>query len=107
MICHQGWRYSGTSPNPRPEATHHERQMRAARGHRAPEARFCDDQFVSLLPASNCSLLVRTDFSDDQAWEAVIVQAGAESEEGFCADLEPVSDPTSPTAAADVTSPRS
>jgi hypothetical protein len=45
------------------------------------------------LPKLNCSLLVRTDFTSDDAWRQVRDQALRESEEGFRADLEPVSGP--------------
>lgn len=45
------------------------------------------------LPELNCSLLVRTDFASDDAWREVRDQALRESEEGFRAYLEPVSDP--------------
>ncbi len=45
------------------------------------------------LPRLNCSLLVRTDFTSDDAWQEVRDQALRENEEGFRAYLEPVSDP--------------
>jgi hypothetical protein len=45
------------------------------------------------LPKLNCSLLVRTDFTNDDAWRGVWDQALRESEDGFRAYLEPVSDP--------------
>jgi hypothetical protein len=45
------------------------------------------------LPRLNCSLLVRTDFTGDDAWREVRDQALRENEEGFWAYLEPVSDP--------------
>lgn len=45
------------------------------------------------LPKLNCSLLVRTDFTSDDAWREVRDQALRENEEGFRAYLEPVSDP--------------
>jgi hypothetical protein len=48
---------------------------------------------VLILPRSNCSLLVRTDFISDDAWRAVCDEALREYEDGFRADLEPVSDP--------------
>jgi hypothetical protein len=38
-------------------------------------------------------LLVRTDFSDHDAWQAVRDEAVGESDEGFSAGVEPVSDP--------------
>jgi hypothetical protein len=46
-----------------------------------------------MLPRANCSLLVRTDFTSEDAWRAVRDQALRENEEGFRAYLEPVSDP--------------
>lgn len=45
------------------------------------------------LPWSNGSLLVRTDFTSDDAWQHVSDEAQRESEDGFLAYLEPVSDP--------------
>ena len=45
------------------------------------------------LPKLDCSLLVRTDFTSDDAWREVCDQALRENEEGFRAYLEPVSDP--------------
>jgi uncharacterized protein DUF6924 len=43
---------------------------------------------------SNVALLVRTDFGDDAAWEQVCTEVVEPSEEeGFTANLEPVSDP--------------
>jgi hypothetical protein len=45
------------------------------------------------LPRLDCSLLVRTDFTSDDAWREARDQALRESKEGFRAYLEPVSDP--------------
>jgi hypothetical protein len=45
------------------------------------------------LPETGNSLLLRTDFSDDTAWVALCHAARSESEEGFQARLECVSDP--------------
>lgn len=45
-----------------------------------------------MLPRSHCSLLVRTEFSSDDAWRAVCDEALREYEDGFRAYLEPVSD---------------
>ena len=45
------------------------------------------------LPKLNCSLFVRTDFTSDDVWREVRDHALRESEEGFRAYLEPVSDP--------------
>ena len=42
---------------------------------------------------SDCSLLVRTDFTSDQAWQQVSAAAQALYEDGFQAYVEPVSDP--------------
>ena len=48
---------------------------------------------MAILPRLNCSLLVRTDFTSDDAWHQVSDQAQRESEDGFRAYAEPVSDP--------------
>ena len=48
---------------------------------------------MHMLPGSHCSLLVRTDFSSDNAWRAVCDEALREHEDGFRAYLAPVSDP--------------
>jgi hypothetical protein len=45
------------------------------------------------LPRSGSSLLVRTDFTSDDAWDLVIDEAQREYEDGFRAYVEPVSDP--------------
>ena len=45
------------------------------------------------LPERNCSLLVRTDFTSDDAWQRVADEATRENEDGFRAYAEPVSDP--------------
>jgi hypothetical protein len=45
------------------------------------------------LPRSNFSLLVRTDFTSDDAWQQVSDEAQREHEDAFHAHLEPVSDP--------------
>jgi hypothetical protein len=47
---------------------------------------------MPLLPSSDHALLVRTDFSDDQAWDAICVESSALNEDGFQADVQPVSD---------------
>lgn len=49
--------------------------------------------YVPILPKLNCSLLVRTDFSSDEAWQQLAGQATRENEDGFRAYAEPVSDP--------------
>jgi hypothetical protein len=46
-----------------------------------------------MLPMSDCSFLVRTDFTSDEAWQQVICAAQAQYEDGFQACIEPVSDP--------------
>lgn len=48
---------------------------------------------MPILPKSNESLLVRTDFSSDEAWQQLAGQATRENEDGFRAYAEPVSDP--------------
>lgn len=45
------------------------------------------------LPATPSALVLRTDFSDDAAWDAVCAASVAESPEGFSAALSFVSDP--------------
>lgn len=45
------------------------------------------------LPATPGALVLRTDFSDDAAWDAVCETSAAESPEGFAASLTFVSDP--------------
>jgi hypothetical protein len=45
------------------------------------------------LPATGCALVLRTDFSDDDAWEAVCEASEAPTSEGFMAGLSFVSDP--------------
>jgi hypothetical protein len=45
------------------------------------------------LPATPAALVLRTDFSDDAAWDAVGAASAAESPEGFMAGLSFVSDP--------------
>jgi hypothetical protein len=47
---------------------------------------------MPMLPRSHRSLLVRTEFSSDDAWRAVCGEALREYEDGFRACLEPVSD---------------
>jgi hypothetical protein len=44
------------------------------------------------LPRSSSSLLVRTDFTDDDAWDRMISEALREYEVGFRAYIEPVED---------------
>lgn len=44
------------------------------------------------LPDSGCSLLVRTDFTNDEAWRRLCDAVHQETEEGFSANVEPVSD---------------
>ena len=45
------------------------------------------------LPATQAALVLRTDFSDDAAWDAVCAASVVESSEGFSANLSFVSDP--------------
>jgi hypothetical protein len=45
------------------------------------------------LPRLNSSLLVRTDFTSDDAWEQVRDEARRQNQDGFRAYIEPVSDP--------------
>lgn len=45
------------------------------------------------LPRSSGSLLVRTDFTSDVAWEQVIEEAERENEDGFQAGFDAISDP--------------
>jgi hypothetical protein len=46
-----------------------------------------------MLPRLNSSLLIRTDFSNGDAWQKISDEARRENEDGFRAYLEPVSDP--------------
>jgi hypothetical protein len=52
-----------------------------------------------MLPSSDCSLLVRTDFTIDEAWRQVSAEARAQYGDGFQACIEPVSDPAFERAA--------
>lgn len=45
------------------------------------------------LPDRNCSLLVRTDFTSDDAWQQVADEAARENADGYQSYAEPVSDP--------------
>ncbi len=45
------------------------------------------------LPRSESSLLVRTDFTSDDAWQQLCARALEENRDGFRAYIEPVSDP--------------
>ena len=45
------------------------------------------------LPRLNSSLLVRTDFTSDDAWHELSDETQQENEDGFRAYVEPVSDP--------------
>jgi hypothetical protein len=49
---------------------------------------------VTSLPFSGLALLVRTDFRDDAAWHQLCDEIAEPSQEGFTADVEPVSDPS-------------
>jgi hypothetical protein len=46
-----------------------------------------------MLPKSDSTLLLRTDFSDDAAWAALCEAVQVPSEEGFQAHLDCISDP--------------
>ena len=46
-----------------------------------------------MLPRLNSSLLIRTDFTSEGAWQEIRYEARRESEDGFRAYLEPVSYP--------------
>jgi hypothetical protein len=48
---------------------------------------------MSALPRSNSSLLVRTDFTSDDAWQQVSDEAQRETADRFRAYVEPVGDP--------------
>jgi hypothetical protein len=52
------------------------------------------DRGMPTLPALDRSLLVRTDFSDDPAWELLADDAQRENQDGFRAYVEPISDPS-------------
>jgi hypothetical protein len=45
------------------------------------------------LPESGIALLVRTDFADNDAWRALCRKVAEPSDEGFTANVDPVSDP--------------
>jgi hypothetical protein len=47
---------------------------------------------MTKLPTSDYSLLVRTDFTSDDAWQQVSTGAQKENEDGFRAYIEPISD---------------
>lgn len=46
------------------------------------------------LPSARESLLVRVEFSNDAAWQQAKAAATAANEDGFCAYLHPVDDPS-------------
>jgi len=48
---------------------------------------------VKTLPKTDHSLLLRTDFSDDDAWTALCAAVQVPSEEGFLASVDCISDP--------------
>lgn len=50
---------------------------------------------MRMLLRSDCSLLVRTDFTSEEAWEQVSAEAQAQYQDGFRAYITPVSDPRS------------
>jgi Domain of unknown function (DUF6924) len=45
-----------------------------------------------MSPSSDCSLLVRTDFTSEQDWQQVSTEAQAQYQDGFQAYIAPVSD---------------
>jgi hypothetical protein len=47
---------------------------------------------MNMLPPSDATLLVRTDFSDQKAWEALRTAVGSPTEEGFMATVEVLDD---------------
>jgi hypothetical protein len=49
---------------------------------------------MPLLPRLDCSLLVRTNFTSDEAWQQVSEAAQATYEDGFQGYIEPISDAT-------------
>lgn len=51
------------------------------------------------LPASDDPLLVRTDFSSDDGWRALVTRLGQPNEDGFQANLTPVDEPAFADAA--------
>jgi hypothetical protein len=53
---------------------------------------------VKMLPARNCSLLVRTDFASEHAWQQVSAETQAENSDGFRAFIERVTDRAFDTA---------
>ncbi|GAA4381206.1 DUF6924 domain-containing protein [Paeniglutamicibacter cryotolerans] len=55
---------------------------------------------MKMLPKSGQSLLVRTDFSDQAAWQLLAVEAEAENEDGCMAHLDMIDDPAFIDAAA-------
>ena len=67
----------------------------AARAYHDPQAAIRRSAPVigGTLPATPATLVLRTDFSDDAAWDAVCAASAAESPEGFMAGLSFVSDP--------------
>jgi hypothetical protein len=67
----------------------------AARATHDPKAAIRRSAAVSngVLPPTNGALVLRTDFSDDAAWDAACAASYAVSPEGFSASLSFVSDP--------------
>ena len=53
----------------------------------------CQTLSMPTLPRTDSSLLVRTDFASDTAWQQVSDDAQRENEDGFRAYIEKVSDP--------------
>lgn len=53
----------------------------------------CQNASMSTLPDTSYALVLRTDFSDDAAWDAVCRASTAPSPDGFSANVTFVSDP--------------
>ena len=108
LLCKQGVRGSsplsstfGVSPSSAPlsEESHHLTLTGLAPQSagtdprtKAPWLRLNGD--ISTLPSARESLLVRVEFSNDAAWQQAMTAATATNDDGFCADLHPVDDPS-------------
>jgi hypothetical protein len=46
-----------------------------------------------MLPPSDATLLLRTDFSDQKAWETLLMTIGSPNKDGFMASAEVLDDP--------------
>lgn len=72
-------------------------------GSEDPLPLLCQTASMLTLPDTPCVLVLRTDFSDEGAWDAVYAASIAPSVDGFAASLSFVSDP----AFADLSCPLS